>query len=311
MRFLFCSVASDGFLFPSIAVARALLRRGHEVAFVTDISRAPVIEEAGFRRIPRGPKDGASFEIQSWFYPLPIAIQVKHIEYALEVFPADVLVGQPLTIGPFIVRDRTELPLAVLGLASPLWPTDPEILGQAPETETDARRSGRYLEMMRIYNEARKLFRLPPRHEDFAHFSLLGERYLAQTVPELWSAQGSLADKIYPVGSCLWEPAKADHEVEDWLVAEESSEPLIYVQFGRNFKKVNPAQKLFSCLAPEKVRVAASLGRCDSELETIPDRFFVRDCVPQGRVLPHAESGDLWRQLDGYARCPDPRFAVG
>jgi UDP:flavonoid glycosyltransferase YjiC (YdhE family) len=289
MKFLFCSVATPGFLFPSLAVAQALVRFGHEVAFVTDVSQASVVEEAGLRRIPRGTKDGHSFEIQTWFYPLPIAIQVKHIEHALRSFSADVLVAQPLTIGPYIVRERLGMPLAVLGMASPLWPTDPELSGRQPSSRTETRRLGRHAEMMRIYNEARKLFRLAPGNEDFVDSPLLGDLYLAQTVPELWSARESLADRIRPVGSCLWEPTAAYQEVDDWLAADTSAKPLIYVQLGRNFEKTNPTQTLFPHLREDRFRVAFSMGRCDSELETLPESFLVHDHVPQGRILPHAD----------------------
>ncbi len=289
MKILFCSVESDGLLFPAIAVARALVRRGHEVAFVTDVSRAADLEAAGLQRISRGQKDGASFEIRTWFYPIPIAIQVKHIEYALSIFPADVLVGQPLTIGPYIVRDRIGLPLAVLGLASPIWPTDPKIVERPPKNKTEERHLGRHSEMMHFYSEARKLFQLAPRNEDFVHSPLLGDVYLAQTVPELWAARGCLAERIHGIGSCLWEPAVAHHEVDDWLASGAPSKPLIYAQFGRSFLHTDPTQKFFSSVQEEHFRVAASIGRSERAPETIADSFFVRDLVPQERVLPQVD----------------------
>ncbi|MEM7584564.1 MAG: nucleotide disphospho-sugar-binding domain-containing protein [Acidobacteriota bacterium] len=289
MRFLFCSLSNDGFLFSAVAVARALQDLGHEVAFVTDITRAAVLEEAGLRRIPRGRKDGGSFEIATWFYNVPIAIQVKHIEYALEVFPADVLVGQPLAIGPVVVRDRIGIPLVVLGMGSPVWPTDPELVVREPTGATEQRRLGRYQQMMEVYNKARKLFQLPPVDEDFVHSSLLGDLYLAQSVPELWAPRGGMADRMELIGACLWEPPQSHRDVDDWL-ALEPSKPLIYLQIGRSFLQSNPAQMLFSCLDPEEVRAAASVGRCDSQPDELSDHFLVRDFVPQERVLPQADA---------------------
>ena len=288
MKILCCSVATDGFLFPSIAVAEALRDLGHEVAFVTDISRGPLLEQAGFERIPRGAKDGPSFEIERWFYGLPIAMQVKHIEYALERFPADVLLGQPLAVGPYIVRDKTELPLAVLGLAPPLWPVDPAV-ANGPRNEVEERRLGRHSEMMTIYNEARKLFQLPELADDFLDSPLLGDLYMAQTVPELWQAEGSLAERIQPVGACSWEPGRQDPDLDQWLQAGDISKPLIYVQFGRSFERADPMNTLFASLADKPCRIAASVGRCDSGAGTIPEGCFVRDLVPQHRVLAYAD----------------------
>ena len=125
MRFLFCSLASHGFVYPAIGIAEVLRRRGHKVAFVTDLTCRDTLGQAGFARIPRGNTDGPSFQVKHWAEPLAVAIQVKHIEYALEQFNPDVMLGQQLTLGPLIAGDRHRLPVAMLGLAAYLWPASP------------------------------------------------------------------------------------------------------------------------------------------------------------------------------------------
>jgi len=81
-RFLFCSLASHGFLHPLIGLARELSGRGHQVAFVTDPAFAPDLEAVGLPRIGRSATaDGPSFTLPIWYQPLAAAIQVKHIEY--------------------------------------------------------------------------------------------------------------------------------------------------------------------------------------------------------------------------------------
>jgi len=290
MRFLFCSVPSHGFLFPAMSIAQALEDRGHETAFVTDVSRAGLLARHGLRRIPRGDRDGKSFALESWYHPLPTAIDVKHIEAALEIFPADALIGQPLTLAAYLVRERRGLPLAVLGVASPLWPLDPELAFREPRTEAEERRLWRHETMMGYLNQARRLFRLPVVDSSFADSPLWGDLYLAQSVPEMWRPAGALARKMIHVGSCLWEPTGPHAALDAWLAdARSAKQGVIYMEFGRNFQAANPPEKIFACLGGQNVRVAASLGRCDSPVGEAPENFLVSDFLPQGRVLRHAD----------------------
>src|SRR5262249_30886445 len=122
MRVLFCPIASHGFVHPAIAVAHALQRRGHTVAFATGQAFTQTLAQAAPERIPRGAGDGASFAIERWFDPMNVVMQVKHIEYALRRFAPDVIVSHPLALGPVIVRERTRVPVAMLGMAAHLWP---------------------------------------------------------------------------------------------------------------------------------------------------------------------------------------------
>jgi UDP:flavonoid glycosyltransferase YjiC (YdhE family) len=55
MRFLFTTIPGSGHFHPLVPTARALLRRGHEVAFAASPSFAPAIEAAGFEAFPAGP----------------------------------------------------------------------------------------------------------------------------------------------------------------------------------------------------------------------------------------------------------------
>ena len=138
MKFLFCPISSHGFVYPLIGIAKALRSNGHEVAFATGDDFEFILREQGIPRISRGDKDGPSFHIGTWAKPLSVGIQVKHIEYAINRFPADVLVTTQLALGPLIVGEMLKLPVAVLGLASyiwpPLWPS-----GYEPESAFEKR----------------------------------------------------------------------------------------------------------------------------------------------------------------------------
>src|SRR5262245_4931034 len=146
MRYLFCSLASPGFVLPSAGIALELRARGHEIAFATSQSAGEMLAGAGFERIPRGAKDGDSFQTPQWAQPLSIAIQVKHVEHAIEQFSPDVLVGQMLTLGPLVAAARSRLPVVVVGHAVYLWPT---WSGDPPQpSDSERRLAWRYREMM-------------------------------------------------------------------------------------------------------------------------------------------------------------------
>jgi UDP:flavonoid glycosyltransferase YjiC (YdhE family) len=288
VKFLFCSLASAGYVLPSIAMAQALRAQGHEVAFVTGPDFQPVLEQAGLRRIPRGEKDGLSFQVPIWFEPIAVAMQYRHIEYALGLFPADVLVTSSLTLGPLLVRELFKIPCAVLGLFPYLWPTTNEV--EASPSVAEARRRWRHEDMLRHFNRARQLFKMPPVDVGPRESPFLGDLFMQRSIPALQDAD-ALPDRAHLVGACLWEPKVVDPEVEEWLrAAEESGDPVLYVQQGRTFGGPGFWSHLLEALAARRVRIAASTGRMDGQVGAPPPNSIVRPSVPLGAVLPHAQA---------------------
>ena len=55
MRFLFTTIPGSGHFHPLVPTARALQRRGHDVAFAASPAFAPAIEAADFEAHPAGP----------------------------------------------------------------------------------------------------------------------------------------------------------------------------------------------------------------------------------------------------------------
>lgn len=290
MRVLFCPVASPGFIFPCIALARALQERGHTVAFATGLSAQRLLDEAGMTRLPRGPKDGPSFQVEIWAKPLAAAMQYKHVEYALGTFPADVLVGSPLSLGALLMRERHGVPCAVLGLLTHLWPlTD----SPAPEpSEAENRLRWRHGDMLRHFNNLRQLFQLPPLDVPPSESPLMGDLLLQRSIPELARLGGEAPPQVHLVGACLWEPPPVEPELQDWLrEARASGEPILYVQPGRTFDNASFWPHLMEALKGRRVRLAVSVGRMDAPLVPEPPQgSFVRAVVPQGAVLPYAQA---------------------
>jgi UDP:flavonoid glycosyltransferase YjiC (YdhE family) len=291
MRFLFCSLETPGFLFPAIAVALELKARGHEVSFVADAKCCALLASQGLARVERGSRDGESFQVAFWAKPTSIAIQVKHVEYALESFCADALVGQALTLGPILAAQKHKIPLGLLGFCTYLWPYD-----EAPDlgrawSESGARACWRHNDMVRILNEARALFRLPSYEGDCRETPLLGDLFMVRSVSELEANIARLPPRVHLVGSCLWEPTEISPEVDNWLeVAKYSEKPVIYVQHGRFFHVPSFWPSLAEALKGLDCRIAASSGRLDSEVSPVPEGALIREHLPQSKVLRQASA---------------------
>jgi MGT family glycosyltransferase len=291
MRFLFCSLASHGYVYPAIGLAQVLQKQGHEVALVTGPAFRETIAQAGLERIPCGEWDDQSFQVAQWAHPIAGAIQIKHIKYAAERFAPDVLVGHPLTLGPLVAAELFSLPVAILGFATYLWPFSGDLAESG--SAGAGRRIWRHQDMMQYYNQLRAQSRLPVIDDPQPATSpFLGDLFLLQNVPEFLQGRAEeLPDRVRLVGSCLWDPPQCDPELEEWLAeALASGEPILYVQHGSAFKYPSFLPALIHAVKGWPIRVAVSVGRMRSKAPPAPSNFFIRDHVSQGFVLRHAQA---------------------
>ncbi len=298
MRFLLCSLTSYGHLYPTIGLGKELQARGHDVALATGEKVADTLPEHGLLRIPRGHDDGMSFLTGRWAKTEAILAQVKHIQYARKIFDPDVLVGQMLTLGPMLVANLFDLPLAVMGQGAYLWPGS-EAHKQSFTEPFAQRLQWRYDRSVQRLNEVRatmKLNAIDPPVDDTA---LVGDTFLLRSVPELEGDVENLPPQVRLVGACLWEPDNNASSVNDasdpdglrqWLDAvDASTHPALYVQPGRSFYIDGFWPDLVETLGHTSVHVAATVGRSDEDVDTLPDNFFACDHIPQGAVLPHVD----------------------
>src|SRR5207245_5815692 len=91
-----------------------------------------------------------------------VAIQVRHVQHAIERFDPDVLLTSTLALGPLIAGEIADLPVAVLGLATYLWPV---AIPGGERRAADPQAEYRHREMTALYNAARGLFGLSPSPE--------------------------------------------------------------------------------------------------------------------------------------------------
>jgi MGT family glycosyltransferase len=292
VRYLFCSLDTPGFLFPALAIAGVLRERSHQIAFVSGPNFADAIRQAGFERIPRGPTDGKSFQVQVFAQPLEMVRQVKHIEFALQRFPADVIFGQQMTLGALIAGERFGLPVASLGMMTYLYPRA-ELPAPGARTRLEQHSAYMHDSMMPLYNTARDVFGLPPSVQAYRDTPLTGDLFMLRSVPELEGDAETLPDNVRFIGDCLWEPPREqpDEELSRWIEdSAAAKQPLLFVQPSKDFSFRDPWPLLVDVLKDRPVRVVAEVRRVGIEQKTFPSNFLVRRFVPLQQVLRGAHA---------------------
>jgi UDP:flavonoid glycosyltransferase YjiC (YdhE family) len=291
MKFLLCSLDGNGFIYPAIGIARTLIDRGHDTAFVADSKHAGLLERLGVNRIPRSfNQDGHSFNTNGWDRPWSIAMQVKHAEHAISTFDPDVIIGQALTLGPILAGERCRIPVALLGMSLSLWPHWEEAEDAFHQTARERRQVKRYEVVSTAYNDARKLFGMSPSPTLRSKSPLYGDLFMLQSIPDLVPEAYLLPPVVKLVGSCVWEPPdETDSELERWLTeTTRRGNPIVYVHHGRYFDLPSFWRILMNVLQSLGCCVAASIMDLDPESLEIPSGALVRPHVSQTAVLSHA-----------------------
>lgn len=284
---LFCALGGHGFVYPQIRMAKALAARGHRVAFVTSEHFRDVLNANGFRRIPRGADDGASFEIKSWHQTLSVAMQAQHVRYALTEFDPDVIVTSHLAFGPMIEAERRDIPVCVLGGGCYLFPP----ITAAVDLPTDSLRNlqWNYDDLLKRYNNIRDELGLKPRWSSEKTPALNGDALLVRSTPEIVSCVGTLPKGIHLIGDCLWEPAELDDVLLNWM-EEQSTRSLAYVQLGRTFDRPSNWPTVREALAGRDMGAVVSTARMESPLPAdIESQFFLRPHIMQGAAIERSD----------------------
>jgi UDP:flavonoid glycosyltransferase YjiC (YdhE family) len=288
MRFLFCPLEGAGFVAPAIAVAQALGVRGHDVMFLSAAGSESMLAQAGLPALAARERRISPFAVASWPVPEAIVAQAVRTRLAAASWQPDVIVTSQLALGPLLLREQLDLPVAVIGLAAYLWPLGGEVPAVDACGDDEVRWRG--ADMWRIYNQARRSCRLGPiAGARFERFPLQGDLFLVQSVPELEPEFAALPSTVRCVGSLAWNPPR-DPEVDAWLTARgpRSAPPLVYAQPGRAFGESDFFEPLLAALAVRDVDLVADVGRRERVIEELPPRSLCRSRLPVHQVMPHA-----------------------
>ena len=276
-RFLFCSYATPGLLFPHIRIAEQLRAQGHRIAFITDISRTELLGSRGFYRIKRSDTDGPSFQIGLWSNPLEVALQYKHTCHAIKEFRPSVIVSNELGMGALLAARALSLPIAVLGSLAYLWPSK--------NITASRHASWRYADARRLLDEACYKLALPQFDSGNDH-PLLGDLFFLRSAPFFEIHDAYLPSKVHYIGSYLGTVQSCDPELSAWIARQKSSgKRIIYLQFGRSFGRPSSLRVVKSALASIGAAVIAVTGRSDEAFGDVPKDFLVRSHAPEDLII--------------------------
>lgn len=232
MKILLCPLSDGGYLYPAIAVGRALQGRGHRVAVLGRSSAGPAAAEAHMAFVPAEEYGGRRAFSATWWGETGVAQYRATLRAARET-GADLLVTSVLCNGALLAAETLDLPVVVVGLTVHLWDYR---AGGAGEPHLGRTRRSRTLECLRLYAETRQAAGLTGRARRWGDDPLSGDALLLRGDPALEYPGASLPHRVHHVGPLDWEPAPepAESEAVREHVAR-SAKPVVYVHLGRFF----------------------------------------------------------------------------
>ena len=273
MRFLFTTIPGSGHFHPLVPTARALQRRGHDVAFAASPTFAPAIEAAGFEAHPSGPawlerlSDPVMQKIMAgeFFVDLVRMGMVEGIIRAAKASGADAIVRGSGELGGLLAGAILDLPVASAAPAAAKFYEPmirPGVARAAAEHGLDGERvTAVDFEMLRID-------RTPPSLETPGH------------VPPLNSIN------VRP------EPYDDGGELPAWF-DDLGERPLVYVTLGTVMNGNVPLFRLIAdALAgqPYQVVIALGDGIPRGALGEVAGNIHVGGYLPQARILERSSA---------------------
>ena len=273
MRFLFTTIPGSGHFHPLVPTARALRRRGHDVAFAASPTFAPVIEAAGFEAHPAGPawlerlSDPVMQKIMAgeFFVDLIRMGMVEGIIRAAKATRADAIVRGSGELGGLVAGAILELPVASAAPAAAKFYEPmirPGVARAAAEHGLDGERvTAPDFEILRID-------RTPPSLETPGYVHAANE---VNVRPEPYDGGG---------------------EVPGWF-DELGERPLVYVTLGTVMNGNVPLFRLIvDALADQPFDVVIALGHGipAEALGEVAGNIRVGGYLPQTRLLERASA---------------------
>jgi UDP:flavonoid glycosyltransferase YjiC (YdhE family) len=320
-RFLIATLPLAGHIGPGLPIARALVRRGHDVRWYTGQRFRQDIEATGADYVPmvaaRDPGDGPFFvplpklsglRAANWglkrAFIDPIPAQVADLRRILIEFPADVILSDQVFGGAEALHELGGPPWAMLGISAltlssrDLAPTtltlppDPSPLGRL-RNQVLNRLVNRILvrEAVQHMSYVRWTLGLPPLQRglfDMASPFL----YLHGGTPAFEYPRSDLPPQVHFVGPLLPEPQEA-FAPPDWWDTMRSGRPVVHVTQGT---VATGAEQLIlptlQALAGEELLVVATTGgKTLSALQpgALPANARLEPWLPHGQLLPHVD----------------------
>ncbi|HTJ76200.1 MAG TPA: glycosyltransferase [Acidimicrobiales bacterium] len=292
MKVLCTCLPGHGHFNPMLALAQALARAGHEVAFATAADYCPHVEATGFAAFPAGLPLAAQIDEARRRYPEQDALVAME---RFEQFVPRMLAGvaapaRAADLAPVVaawppdllVHDETELAGPVVAAAAGIPWVDQSVGILRP------------LAMARLAGQT--LQPLYARHGvDVGPFAgLFRWLYLDVAPPSLQSPEIAQVAVAHPVQNATIDPGTEGAALPAWVHDLPAGRPVVYVSLGTVFNA--RARHVFAAvldgLRHEPVTVVMTVGE-DNDPDAFgpqPDHVHVERFVPQSLLLPYCDA---------------------
>jgi MGT family glycosyltransferase len=266
VRFLLAVWPLPGHYYPNLALARALMSRGHQVAVCTGARAREAVEAAGAACLPFRHTDQRPFERvfyssgreQSRWRPRILAAsddyydwiagtlegQARDVAEAIDAFAPDVVVCDPTLWGAFLaLPERVDVPFAIFAYVPfcPLPSGDlaPHGPGLPPPRGAFARaRAAAVRAVFRVAtgrfraraNDLRRSFSLPPLDVVPALHAGRLPLYIVAGTRDFDYQRRDLPESVHYVGPCLW--TRERHGAAAWMAEVPVDQPWVHVTEG-------------------------------------------------------------------------------
>ncbi len=273
MRFLFTTIPGSGHFHPLVPTARALQRRGHDVAFAASPAFASAIEAAGFEAHPAGPawlerlSDPVMQKILAgeFFVDLIRMGMVEGIIRAAKATGADAIVRGSGELGGLVAGAILDLPVASAAPAAAKF-YEPMIRPGVARAAAEHGLDGEHVSDPAF--EILRIDRVPPSLETPGYVHAANE---VNVRPEPYDGGG---------------------ELPGWF-DELGERPLVYATLGTVMNGNVPLFRLIAdALADQPFEVVIALGHGipREALSDVADNIRVGGYLPQNRILERASA---------------------
>jgi UDP:flavonoid glycosyltransferase YjiC (YdhE family) len=321
-RFLFVTLPVTGHVSPTLPLAAKLIERGHEVLWYCGKRFEPQITGCGaiFKSYQRA-RDIPGDKLNE-YYPeranlkglaqskwdmkliIDVAIDQCHdLEEILQYFPADVILGDTLSISVNFISEKFGLPCAILNIMNLFMPsrdTAPDGLGIAPNSTIVGRLRNRVLNWLVF----RVLFRDVNTHMNMKRSQLgletisdslfdvpfnRSQLFLQPTIPAFEYPRSDLPGNVHFVGALL-PPSSNCFAPPKWWPELSSDRQVVLITQGTI---ANDAQALLMPsirgLMDENVLVVGTIGDQELgalDLDPMPANVHLEKFIPYDQLMP-------------------------
>ncbi|GMQ83424.1 MAG: glycosyltransferase [Gammaproteobacteria bacterium] len=323
-KFLIANFPVTGHVNPCICIADELVRRGHEVWWYTGNRFKEKIESTGASFIPMSSHANFNEEEPEKTFPERVKLKgIRGLKYdfkhifidsaisqrkdlinILYDYPADVILSEPLFLGPMLLPPgllpaRAGIGIFPLGVTSK--DTAPFGMCIAPSSSLIGQIRNHFLNYLAKFifndvqsyaNEVRKDFNLPPMQDFFMDEAVNTlDIYLQGTTPLFEYPRSDLPSHVHFIGPLL--PIPDDNYKEpSWWSELQTGKPVIFVTQGTIATDHNNLlMPTFEALKEDEFLVIATMGKkiCNIDKSSLPDNVRLESYIPYDKILPFVD----------------------